>query len=89
MSNEPAQSPAPDQATAYRIRIKGHLSSKWADRFGGLNIALEDNGNTLITSPPIDQAALHGLIKTARDLGLPLVSINPVEAGIHNKGKQQ
>lgn len=81
MSNEPAQTPAADQAAAYQIRLRGHLSSKWADRFGGMSIALEDNGNTLLTSPVIDQAALHGLLKTIRDLGLPLVSINPVEAG--------
>ena len=81
MSSEPAQAPASDQGVAYQIRLKGHLSAQWAVRFDGLSIALEDNGNTLLTSPVIDQAALHGLLRTIRDLGLPLVSVNPVEPG--------
>ncbi len=66
---------------AYQIRLKGHVGSQWADRFGGLRIALEDNGDTLLTGPVIDQAALHGLLKTVRDLGLPLISVNPVVTG--------
>ena len=65
----------------YEIRIKGHLDDKWADRFEGLTIALEDNGDTLLTGPVIDQAALHGLLKKVRDLGMPLVSVSPVEHG--------
>jgi hypothetical protein len=63
----------------YQIRIKGHLDDKWADRFEGLTITLEDNGDTLLTGPVIDQAALHGLLKKVRDLGMPLLSICPVE----------
>src|SRR4030066_584048 len=65
----------------YEIRIKGHLDDKWADRFEGLTITLEDNGDTLLTGPVIDQAALHGLLKKVRDLGMPLVSVSPIESG--------
>jgi len=64
---------------SYEIRIKGHLDDKWADRFEGLTITLEDNGDTLLTGPVIDQAALHGLLKKVRDLGMPLLSVCPVE----------
>jgi hypothetical protein len=63
----------------YEIRIKGYLDDKWADRFEGLTITLEDNGDTLLTGPVIDQAALHGLLKKVRDLGMPLLSVCPVE----------
>jgi hypothetical protein len=65
----------------YEIRIKGHLDDKWADWFEGLTITLEDNGDTLMTGPVVDQPALHGLLKKVRDLGLPLVSVCPVESG--------
>jgi hypothetical protein len=65
----------------YEIRLKGHLDDRWAEWFEGLTIALEDNGDTLLTGPVIDQAALHGLLKKVRDLGMPLVSVSPVEHG--------
>jgi hypothetical protein len=65
----------------YQIRIKGQLDSQWTDWFEGLTISLEEDGNTLITGPVIDQAALHGLLKKVRDLGMPLVSVGPVEPG--------
>jgi len=65
----------------YEIRIKGHLGSQWEDWFEGLTITLEENGDTLLTGPVIDQAALHGLLKKVRDLGMPLVSVSPVEPG--------
>jgi hypothetical protein len=65
----------------YEIRLKGHLDDRWADWFEGLTITLEDNGDTLLTGPVIDQAALHGLLKKVRDLGMPLVSVSPVEPG--------
>ena len=57
----------------YQIRIKGHLGPQWTDWFGGLNITLEESGDTLLTGP-LDQAALHGLLKKVRDLGMPLIS---------------
>jgi hypothetical protein len=66
------------QPMAYQIRLKGHLSSDWSEWFGGMTITLQDNGETLLTGTVIDQAALHGLIKKIRDLGLPLLSVNPV-----------
>ena len=65
----------------YEIRLKGHLDDRWADWFEGLTITLEEDGDTLLTGPVVDQAALHGLLKKVRDLGLPLVSVNPVEPG--------
>jgi hypothetical protein len=65
----------------YEIRIKGHLDDRWSDWFEGLTITLEEDGDTLLTGPVIDQAALHGLLKKVRDLGLPLLSVNPVEPG--------
>ncbi len=65
----------PRQPTIYQIRVKGHLGSQWTDWFAGLTVTLEDNGETLLTGPVVDQAALHGLIKKVRDLGMPLVSV--------------
>jgi len=65
----------------YEIRLKGHLGSQWTDWFEGLTITLEEDGDTLLTGPVIDQAALHGLLKKVRDLGLPLLSVSPVEPG--------
>jgi|WetSurMetagenome_2_1015567.scaffolds.fasta_scaffold15082_10 hypothetical protein len=79
MSNELNPVTDFDEPLAYQIRFKGQLGGEWAAWFGGLSITLEDNGTTLLTSPAIDQAALHGLLKKVRDLGLPLLSINPIE----------
>lgn len=63
----------------YQIRIKGHLGYNWKSWFNDLDISPEDNGDTLITGPVADQAALHGLIKKVRDLGMTLVSVIPIE----------
>ena len=67
------------QPTIYQIRVKSHLSSGWTDWFEGLTITLEDNGEMLLTGPVVDQAALYGLLKKVRDLGMPLVSVNRIE----------
>jgi hypothetical protein len=71
----------PSQPVVYQIRIKGHLGHQWTDWFEGLTITLEEDGDTLLTGPVVDQAALHGLLKKVRDLGMPLVSVSPVEPG--------
>ena len=67
------------EATTYQIRIKGHLGPEWSDWFGGLDISLDHNGDTLLTGQVVDQAALYGLIRKVRDLGMPLVSVSQKE----------
>ena len=81
MSNKRNPKTDSSQPLVYQIRIKGHLGRQWTDWFEGLTIALEDNGDTLLTGPVVDQAALHGLLKKVRDLGLSLVSVRPLEHG--------
>jgi hypothetical protein len=81
MSNKLNPKSDPSQPMVYQIRIKGHLGKQWTDWFEGLTIKLEDDGDTLLTGPVIDQAALHGLLKKVRDLGLPLLSVHRVEPG--------
>jgi hypothetical protein len=63
----------------YQIRVKGHLSHQRADWFGEVTITLEEDGNTLLTGMVIDQAALHGLLRKVRDLGMPLISLNRIK----------
>ena len=63
----------------YQIKVKSHLSSDWTDWFDGLTITPEESGDTLLTGPVIDQAALYGLLKKVRDLGMTLISLNPVQ----------
>jgi hypothetical protein len=71
----------PGQPMVYQIRIKGQLGRQWTGWFEGLTITLEDNGDTLLTGSVVDQAALHGLLKKVRDLGMPLISVIRVKPG--------
>jgi hypothetical protein len=83
MLNRNGPDNAAGQPTIYQIRIKGHLSRQRADWFEELSITLEDNGETLLTGPVVDQAALHGILKRIRDLGIPLLSVNSVAVRPH------
>ena len=79
----------PHQPMDYQIRIKGHLGPQWADWFGGLVVTLEEGGDTLLTGPVVDQAALHGLLRKVRDLGMPLVSVNRIEPNQPDKSENK
>lgn len=71
----------PGQPVVYQIRIKGHLGREWTDWFEGLAITALDNGETLLTGPVVDQAALFGVLRKVRDVGLPLLSVGCVTPG--------
>jgi hypothetical protein len=88
MSNEPNPKTDPSEPLVYQIRIKGHLGRQWTAWFGGLTIALEDNGDTLLTGPVVDQAALHGLLRKVRDLGMPLLAVMGVEPNETHRYRQ-
>ena len=79
MSNRSEPNIDPEQPVNYEIRIEGHLSEQWTDWFEGLTVSLEETGVTCLTGPITDQAALYGLLKKVRDLGMPLVSVNRTE----------
>jgi hypothetical protein len=81
MANERSSNADPCLPMIYQIRIQGHLGSEWTDWFEGLSITLEDNGETLLSGPVVDQAALYGLLRKVRDLGMPLLSINRLKLG--------
>jgi hypothetical protein len=81
LSNELDPKTDSSQPAVYQIRIRGQLETQWANWFEGMTITLENNGDTLLTGSVVDQAGLHGLLKKVRDLGMPLVSVCPVEPG--------
>ena len=68
-----------ERPMVYQIRVKGHLGPRWADWFGDMTITPEEGGETLLSGPVVDQAALHGLLRKVRDLGMPLISTIRVE----------
>ena len=84
MTDEQRPKPEAHQQMVYQFRIKGHLGQQWINWFQGLTITLEEDGNTLLNGPVIDQSALHGILKKIRDLGMPLLSVNSVETGIQD-----
>ena len=79
MSTTPTSTEDYHEPGPYEIRIMGHLDDRWTDWFEGLTITREASGETLLSGQVADQAALHGILKRVRDLGLPLLSINPVD----------
>ncbi len=81
MSKTHASAEDHDESGLYEIRLKGHLDDRWGAWFGGLTLTREDNGETLLTGPVVDQAALHGLLRKVRDLGMPLISVMRVQPG--------
>lgn len=70
----------PNQHMVYQIRLQGHLGQQWTTWLDRATITLEENGDTLLTCSVIDQAALYGLLRKVRDLGLPLLSVIRVES---------
>lgn len=68
----------PSKPRVYKIRLQGHLSQRRTEWFGGLTISLEENGDTLLTGPVPDQAALFGLLRKVRDSGMVLIALNPI-----------
>jgi hypothetical protein len=81
MADELTPKTDPAEPLTYQVRIKGHLDADWADWLGGLTLTL-DEGDTLLTGPALDQAALHGLLKKVRNLGITLISVSSVEPGL-------
>lgn len=79
MSSAPPSSEAARAPAHYEIRIQGHMDDRWAGWFEGMTITREDSGETLLAGAVVDQAALHGLLRKVRDLGLPLISVIQVE----------
>ncbi len=80
MSETPASTEMRDEPGVYEIRIKGHLNNRWADWLEGLSFTYESDGTMILHGPVVDQAALHGLLRRVRDLGLTLVSVTRIEA---------
>lgn len=78
MTDEHTNPMRQDEAAIYQIRIQGHLGYQWTEWFDGMSITLNSQGETLLTGPVVDQAALHGLLRRVRDIGAPLISVNRI-----------
>lgn len=89
MTHRDRQSPTTHLPTTYQIRVQGHLGRKWQAWFGSLAITAQPNGDTIISGPLVDQAALHGVLKKVRNLGLPLISVNPIPLKQTHAGKDK
>lgn len=84
MADEQKPKPDENRPLVYQIRLKGYLSQQWREWFDGLTITLGEDGNTLLSGPVMDQAALHGILKRIRDVGMPLLSVNALESNLAN-----
>ena len=89
MMDKDTRNPCPDRFTIFEIRIKGQLDPEWSGWFEGLTIIPENDGNTLISGPVVDQAALYSLLKRVHQIGLQLVSINEIETADNNEKQQK
>jgi len=76
----------PNRPLVYEIRLKGHLGPQWREWFMGLTIRLEEDGDTLLAGTVVDQAALHGILKKVRDLGMPLLAVNIIGPAPEGRG---
>jgi hypothetical protein len=79
MPNELKIERDPQEPKVFEIRIHGHLRPQWQDWFEGLTITVEEDGNTLLSGPVVDQSALHGILKKIRNLNMPLLSVNSTD----------
>jgi hypothetical protein len=70
----------------YEIRVAGHLGSRWAAWFDGMDLTADDDGTSVLRGPVVDQSALHGLLDRLRDLGIPLRSLTELEPGAAESG---
>jgi hypothetical protein len=79
--SDPTEGPADrcDGSGRYGVRVRGHLADRWAGRFDGFTLAREPDGTTVLTGRVVDQAALHGVLRTLADLGLTLLSVTPLD----------
>jgi len=75
MSNWPGST----TTSAYAVRVQGHLEARWEGWFDGAALTTQDDGTTVIVTAVVDQAGLHGLLQRLRDLGLPLLSLTPID----------
>ena len=79
MSTQPSSKPQ-----LYEIKFRGHLGPSRAQMFEGLEMVQEPGGDTVLTGPLIDQAALHGILSRIRDLGVPLLSVRRLSSDAVN-----
>jgi len=81
MMNEHRPNQGSGQPAIYKIILRGQLSDQWSDWFDGFTITLDERGQTILAGPVVDQAALHGVLKKIRDLGIVLISVNRIDPG--------
>lgn len=80
MAHQPDSQTDPNPALVYQIRIKGHLGQQWEVWFADMTITWKDD-ETILTGQVVDQAALYGLLRKVRDLGLPLIAVTQIPSG--------